>query len=131
MPHRAHHLRKMSTIADLHAEEHRKDFVAVGPFHRHSVDVCIGLADAGGEIGEKAAPVGHQHPDAGIEHALHVGRPFDVDKLTRVDALLAQRHAIAQMNDQPLPLAELTDDRIAGNWPAAARVLNRHAFDAA
>ena len=50
---------------------------------------------------------------------------------TDFDALFAQCHALAQMNDQSLSFAKLADDSVAGNRPAAARVLDRDAFDAA
>ena len=61
---------------------------AVGPLHRHVVDVALRVGDRRGEVGEQPAPVGDEQPDAGVEHALDVGRPFDVDELLGVAALL-------------------------------------------
>src|SRR6185369_1376701 len=42
-----------------------------------------------------------------------------------------QRDALARVNEQALAAAELTDDRVPRYRPAALRVLDRHAFDAA
>ena len=67
--------------------------------------------------------------DAGLEHALHLRRPLDIDDLIAFDAALPQRLAIAGMNEQPLAAAELADDCIAWYRPAALAVLDRHALD--
>jgi hypothetical protein len=50
-PQRAHHVREVPAVAHLHAEEHR-DIAAVGPLHRHGVDVRVGVADRRRELGE-------------------------------------------------------------------------------
>ena len=48
-----------------------------------------------------------------------------------VDALLLQRDAVARVHEQALAAAELADDRVARDRPAALRVLDRDTFDAA
>ncbi len=120
----------MTPVAHLQAEEHR-DVAAVGTLHRHGVDVRVGVADRRGQLRQQSSPIRDQHANARLEHALHVGRPFDVDELAAVEALLAQRGAVTRMHDQALALAELADDRIAGHRPAALGVLDRHALDTA
>ena len=102
-----------------------------GLLHRDRVDVRLASAIAVARSASRPRRSDDEHAHAGIEHALHVGRPFDVDELGRVDALLLERDAIAQVHEQSLALAELADDRVAGNRPAAFRVLDRDTFDAA
>ena len=119
--HRAHHLHEC-VAANLHAEEHREHASAVGAFHRHSVDVRIRIGDRGRKVGEQAAAIGHDEPYARVEDTLHVSGPLDVDDLALVDALALERRTVAHVHGQALALAELGDDRVAGNRAAAFRV---------
>ena len=129
---RAHHVREVTAVAHLHAEEHRDDLAAVGPLHRHGVDVRVGVADRRRELGEQAAPVGDQHAARPQSNTpCTSGAHSTSTSCVAVEALLAQRHAIARVHDQSLALAELADDRVARDRPAALRVLDRDAFDAA
>src|SRR5947209_8690195 len=128
---RAHHMRQVLAVLYLHAEKHVDDAVAVGALHRHVLYVRAGIGDRGREPGQKPALIVDENADAGLEHTLDLRRPLDIDDLIAFDAALAQRLAIARVNEQPLTATELTNDRIAGNRPATFAVLDRHALDAA
>jgi hypothetical protein len=106
---------RLLAAAHLHAEEHRDHVAAVGTLHRHGVDVRVRVGDRGREVGQQAAAVGHDEPHARVEDALHVGGPLDVDDLALVDALALERRAVAHVHGQALALAELRDDRVAGD----------------
>src|SRR5262249_1491135 len=122
---------QMPAVANLYAEKHVDDPIAVGSLHGQVFDVGAGVGDLGSKPREQPAPVVHQQAHAGFEHAVDLRRPLDVDNLIGIHASLAQRLAIARVHEQALAAAELTDDRIAGDRAAALAVLDRHAFDAA
>ena len=125
------YVREVTAVLHLHAEEDRAHLAAVGPLQRHVVDVRLGVGDGEGQFGQEAAPVFDQQANAGVEHALDVVRPFDVDQLLRIGALLLQRDAVAGVDQQALALAELAEDLVAGDRPAALGVLDRDPLDAA
>ena len=88
-------MRKMPAIAHLHGEEHGDHFVAVRTFHGYICDVGAGVGNLGREPSQQPALVGDQQPDAGLEHALNIGRPLDVNYLVAVDPAFFQRLALA------------------------------------
>ena len=98
VPQRSHDVSKVLPIPHLEAEEHGDDVVAVGAFHGHISDVGAGVGNLGREFRLQTALVGDQKPYTGLEHALDVGRPLDVDNLIAVDSALFQCLAVARMH---------------------------------
>ena len=126
------HLRQMPAVAHLHAEEHREHVAAVGPLHRHRVDVGVGIGD--GERRDPRAGRGGRRRAGACRSRTRPARRAPIRRRRVRPAstpLFLQRDAVARVHEQALAAAELADDRVAGNRPAALRVLDRHALDAA
>src|SRR5450755_2821389 len=127
----AHDVREVPAVAHLHGEKHGNHVVAIRAFHGYVGDVRAGVGDLGRQFGQQPTLIGHQQPDAGFEHALDVGGPFDVDNLVAVDPAFFQRLAFARMHQEPLPASELAENGVARNGTAALAVLYGDALDAA
>ena len=54
-----------------------------------------------------------------------------IDPLLRIEVERVDRRAVVRVHQQALALADLRDDRVAGNRPATRRELHRQALGAA
>ena len=121
----------MRTIGDFDGEFHDRVVAGLVVFGMHVGDVGVGRGDFLGHPGQNPAPIVDQGPDADAEMLVRFRIPFDIHPVV---GLLAPRLrndlAVVGVDHQPLPLADVADDRIAGNRATAGRQLHRHAVGA-